>query len=214
LAWFGWLDAHSAFRYDGSAGRFAAHKQKVRGDAAYWQAFRRRSGKLRSVHLGRSTHLTEDRLAAAARALAPEPPSEGTGTVPILSGAGFYPRTVADGLLPHRARGGHGPTLVQSKAALHAWVADDGPRGRCEAGSAPTESSLTERELEVLHYVASGWPNKEICRELAISLGTVKSHLSAVYRKLGVESRTQALARAYALRLVEIGSPRDWRRLP
>ena len=61
---------------------------------------------------------------------------------------------------------------------------------------------LTERELEVLRLIAAGLSNQEIAHELVIALSTVKSHVNHVYGKLGVKSRTQAVARARELDLV------------
>ena len=55
---------------------------------------------------------------------------------------------------------------------------------------------LSERELEVLALVASGKSNVEIASSLFVSLSTVKTHINNLYRKLGVRSRTQAVARA------------------
>jgi DNA-binding NarL/FixJ family response regulator len=51
---------------------------------------------------------------------------------------------------------------------------------------------LSEREREVLALVARGLPNKLIARELAISEKTVKTHLTSVFRTIGVTDRTQA----------------------
>ena len=59
-----------------------------------------------------------------------------------------------------------------------------------------TGTSLTPREVEVLGLVAAGYSNRAIAEELVISEWTVKSHLTKVYRKLDVSSRTQAVARA------------------
>jgi ATP/maltotriose-dependent transcriptional regulator MalT len=70
--------------------------------------------------------------------------------------------------------------------------------------SSPVPASLTEREREVLGYLAMGCANKDIGRHLAISLSTVKSHLSTLYRKLGVETRTQALAHAYSRGVLDL----------
>ena len=55
---------------------------------------------------------------------------------------------------------------------------------------------LTDREAEILLGIAQGKTNKQIATSLYVSPLTVKTHLQHVYRKLGVESRTEALARA------------------
>jgi LuxR family maltose regulon positive regulatory protein len=60
---------------------------------------------------------------------------------------------------------------------------------------------LSERELEVLRLIAAGLANREIADELYIAVGTVKRHINHIYGKLGVHSRTQALARARDLSL-------------
>jgi len=52
---------------------------------------------------------------------------------------------------------------------------------------------LQSRELEVLKLAAKGMSNKEIARELFISERTVQTHLVNIFRKLGVNSRTQAV---------------------
>jgi two-component system, NarL family, response regulator LiaR len=52
--------------------------------------------------------------------------------------------------------------------------------------------SLTPRELEVLASLMAGKTNREIAAELSIGVGTVKSHLSSIYAKLGVWNRTEA----------------------
>ena len=61
---------------------------------------------------------------------------------------------------------------------------------------------LTERETEVLRLLARGKANKQIARELFVTLSTVKTHVNNLYRKLGVRSRTQAIARAKELGLL------------
>jgi two-component system nitrate/nitrite response regulator NarL len=53
-------------------------------------------------------------------------------------------------------------------------------------------SDLTERELEILHYLAEGLSNKAIARELGIVDGTVKLHVRALLKKLGIRSRVEA----------------------
>lgn len=67
------------------------------------------------------------------------------------------------------------------EALAHATRAEDG------------EQALTEREIEILSLARRGLPNPQIAQALHISPGTVRNHLSAVYRKLGVHSRHEAL---------------------
>jgi LuxR family maltose regulon positive regulatory protein len=62
--------------------------------------------------------------------------------------------------------------------------------------------ALSERELEVLQLIASGKNNRRISSELFVSVGTVKTHINNLYRKLDSHSRTQAVARARELRLL------------
>lgn len=65
-----------------------------------------------------------------------------------------------------------------------------GPAARRLADSI-AHATLTCRELEVLRLVAEGLGNKSIARELAIAVGTVKSHLKTIFDKLGAKSRTE-----------------------
>lgn len=55
------------------------------------------------------------------------------------------------------------------------------------------EQTLSEREIEILRLARQGLPNLQIAQALHISPGTVRNHLSAVYRKLDVHSRHEAL---------------------
>ncbi|HEX6723707.1 MAG TPA: response regulator transcription factor [Gaiella sp.] len=59
-------------------------------------------------------------------------------------------------------------------------------------GATSPLDGLSEREREVLRLVARGLPNKLIARELSISEKTVKTHLTSVFRTIGVTDRTQA----------------------
>lgn len=56
--------------------------------------------------------------------------------------------------------------------------------------------ALTQREVEVLEAVAVGYSNREIARRMFLSEGTVKTHLTNAFGKLGVRSRTAAVAQA------------------
>jgi LuxR family maltose regulon positive regulatory protein len=61
---------------------------------------------------------------------------------------------------------------------------------------------LTERELDILRLLVTGLSNAATARELVITVGTVKSHVNHIYGKLGVNSRSQAIARAHTLHLL------------
>jgi LuxR family maltose regulon positive regulatory protein len=62
---------------------------------------------------------------------------------------------------------------------------------------------LTLRELEVLRLIEAGYSNQEIAAKFVISVPTVKRHISNIYTKLGVSSRTQAVARGKELNLFQ-----------
>ncbi len=63
---------------------------------------------------------------------------------------------------------------------------------------------LTDRELEVLNAVAAGQRNKEIARHLGITERTVKAHLTHIFHKLAVDSRTSAVAVAVKKGLLDL----------
>ena len=60
-----------------------------------------------------------------------------------------------------------------------------------------SEGQLTAREIEVLRLAARGMSNKDIARELCLSLRTVKAHLTNVFNKMGVGSRTEAIMKGF-----------------
>ncbi|MFZ5991658.1 MAG: response regulator [Deinococcota bacterium] len=71
---------------------------------------------------------------------------------------------------------------------------------------APSDESLSTRELEVLSLVAKGLSNKEIARELKISEATVKTHLLHTFGKLGVDDRTAAVTVALERGILRLDS--------
>ena len=79
-----------------------------------------------------------------------------------------------------------------------------------EVRAPESPETLTERETEVLRLLAAGYVNKEIARELVIGEKTVKTHVSNILAKLGVQSRTQAALHALRTGLVRgLSSPAE-----
>jgi DNA-binding NarL/FixJ family response regulator len=64
--------------------------------------------------------------------------------------------------------------------------------------------TLSEREIDVLQLIAQGKSNKEIGSALFITEGTVKSHVKRMFAKLGVISRTEAVAKASRRGLIQL----------
>lgn len=101
--------------------------------------------------------------------------------------------------------------------ALHAVLAGDSwappnlplslndPRARDEADFAERIKTLTPQQFRVLMMVAEGLLNKQIAYTLEVSEATIKAHVTAIFRKLGVQNRTQAVL---AIGTLNIESPR------
>jgi DNA-binding NarL/FixJ family response regulator len=70
-------------------------------------------------------------------------------------------------------------------------------------GSAFEDVGLTKRELSILEELPAGGSNQQIAKRLFLAEQTVKFHLTNIYRKLGVSTRTEALRYAYEHGLVE-----------
>lgn len=62
-------------------------------------------------------------------------------------------------------------------------------------------ATLTQQQYKVLYYLTEGWLNKQIAYDLDISEATVKAHITAIFRKLGVTNRTQVVIQAQRLTL-------------
>jgi len=61
---------------------------------------------------------------------------------------------------------------------------------------------LSEREIEVLQFIAKGLTNQEISNKLFLSMHTVKTHTRNIYSKLGVHHRAEAVAKARAFGII------------
>jgi DNA-binding CsgD family transcriptional regulator len=79
--------------------------------------------------------------------------------------------------------------------------------GQCDAhprAGAAEPQELSERELQVLHLVANGACNKQVARDLGISVNTAKIHLRNIFAKLRVSSRTEAVTQGLRRGLVNL----------
>lgn len=96
--------------------------------------------------------------------------------------------------------------LVQAIRSAHVGRATLSPevaQTLVEAVSQPRpEYNLTKRELEVLELMVSGLNNTQIAGQLTVSPSTIKSHVSNILSKLGVESRTEAVTLALRSHLI------------
>ena len=95
---------------------------------------------------------------------------------------------------------------ARGQTTLHPSVAARLVRGVDQHGE-DSLADLSERELDVLRLIARGMSNKEIAKELVISEGTVKSHVSNILSKLHLAHRTQAALYALKRRLVPLDDP-------
>jgi LuxR family maltose regulon positive regulatory protein len=93
--------------------------------------------------------------------------------------------------------------LLETFGSLRSSTQPPGPKPGTHQPVALVEP-LTDRELEVLHFLAERLTNPEIARRLFISLPTVKTHTRNIYGKLGVHSRKQAVAHARALGILSL----------
>jgi DNA-binding CsgD family transcriptional regulator len=86
--------------------------------------------------------------------------------------------------------------LVEDHGLL--WLLLD-ERSRPLDGTRVQANGLTERETEVLQWLAAGKTNMDIAKILAISPRTVEKHVERIFQRLGVETRTAAAAEFYLL---------------
>jgi LuxR family maltose regulon positive regulatory protein len=100
------------------------------------------------------------------------------------------------------ARAGRTPADGAPPASLDTLLAAF-PGQTPEPHRARLAEPLSARELEVLRLLAAGRSNAELAAELFVERSTVKTHLVHLYRKLDAGSRTQAVARARALGLLD-----------
>jgi two-component system, NarL family, response regulator LiaR len=116
--------------------------------------------------------------------------------------AGYLSKEVELDSLPRALRGAlDGEAAISRRLAMQ-LVEQYRATPRGGAGMRPVRSPLTDREWEVLDLLGSGTTTDGIARELVLSSETVRSHMKNVYRKLGVNSREDAVQAASRLRAV------------
>ena len=101
-------------------------------------------------------------------------------------------RAIQTGIHGYLLLGGSLDELMDAVRAVRMGMRYVCPLAAQRMAASLAGETLTQRENEVLGLVATGQSNKAIARQLAIELGTVKSHVSAIMLKLGAISRTQA----------------------
>lgn len=115
-----------------------------------------------------------------------------------MQGGSLLQPIVASKLLQHMGHRGTNPVGAQFIAPHQTSSPNQAPNRiphRVSSVTPPYEA-LTERELEVLHLLAQGMPNKEIAAHLVISERTAKFHVSSIMGKLGATNRTEAVSLA------------------
>jgi DNA-binding NarL/FixJ family response regulator len=117
-----------------------------------------------------------------------------------LGAAGFVPKSMATDALVAAVRlvlsgGIYIPSNLFEPMRCPGPLPGSTPR-QFEVEPASAGATLTERQKQVLRLLSRGMPIKEVCRELRLAEGTVKTHVTAIYRAFGASNRTQALLSA------------------
>jgi DNA-binding NarL/FixJ family response regulator len=121
---------------------------------------------------------------------------EASKMLDALAGKGYLKLKAEDGVMTYALRGRDrslAPGEVSASPDLTSQNSSDSKR---------LEDPLSERELEVLALLASGRTNAEIAKDLFVAVGTVKSHVNNIYRKLDAGNRTEAVTQARELKLL------------
>ena len=117
-----------------------------------------------------------------------------------LAGKGHLKLHAEDGIMAY-AFPDRDPRPERSEPSA---FSEPGPQGDRAPSGIPKQldDPLSEREVEVLTLLASGRTNAEIARDLFVAVGTVKSHVNNIYRKLGATNRAEAVTQARELNLL------------
>lgn len=108
--------------------------------------------------------------------------------------AGYLLKSARSQVLVEAVRAVHAGEAVLHPTII-AKILKYGVRMQAEARERKTEEQLSDRELEVLKLAAKGMSNKDIAKQLFLSVRTVKAHLSSIFNKADVASRTEAIVK-------------------
>ncbi|MBI3967514.1 MAG: response regulator transcription factor [Chloroflexi bacterium] len=151
-----------------------------------------------------------DGITATAKIRAELPNTEVVALTSVLDD-GSVVGAVKAGAIGYLLKNTQGDELCRAIKAAAAGQVQLSPQAAArlmrEVRAPESPEPLTERETEVLRLLAQGRANKEIARELHIGERTVKTHVSNVLMKLGVQSRTQAALYAARIGLVSMAGP-------
>jgi LuxR family transcriptional regulator, maltose regulon positive regulatory protein len=163
---------------------------------------------LRALAL-QAQHDSSEALAALERALALAQPE---GYVRLFVDEGAPMAALLSELLKRRRKGprdarqhamlGYVRRLLAVFESPHTSTDPPVPGGYARGQDQPLPEHLTAREREVLELIAAGLSNQEIAAQLFIATSTVKGYVHSIFRKLEVDSRTKAVARARELGFV------------
>ncbi|MFB2637951.1 response regulator [Shewanella bicestrii] len=93
-------------------------------------------------------------------------------------------------------------TVAQGGHLIEPSVLEQMQQSSATAQSGPTHDLLSQREREILGFMAGGFSNKEIANAVFLAEGTVKNHVSTILAKLDCRDRTQAVLKGLQLSLI------------
>jgi DNA-binding NarL/FixJ family response regulator len=107
----------------------------------------------------------------------------------------------AAGFIPKTAQGSTLRAALDVVLGGGVYLPGSPPQDPSPAGAPERALDLSPRQVEVLHLLIRGATNKHICRELSMAESTAKTHVAAIFRRLEVSNRTQAVFAAARLGL-------------
>ena len=110
-----------------------------------------------------------------------------------LGASGFIPKAYSGESLLAAIRSVLAGNVFRPQTAIPTKGQETLPMRPAQNNLSPLELGLTERQAQVLALMVQGMSNRDIGNELGLSEGTVKIHVTAIFKALGVQSRTQAM---------------------